>query len=88
MPNIHCRRACNRYWVAWFSDEPDTYFRGRTHFEAVGRLIFHGTKRKLWKTDCRNQDNVRLMPYSLPENARPDAIGDDVVPLPSGKEAM
>lgn len=87
MPGIHCRRADSRYWVAWFADDPATFFRGRTHFEAIGRLIFHGTKRRLFKTDCRNEDDVRLLPYALPENARPDAIGGDVVPFPTGAEA-
>lgn len=86
MPHILCRRAGSHYWVAWFADEPEHYHRGRTHYEAIGRLIYWGTRRKLFKVETWNQDDIRLVPSPMPEPMRKDAIGGRVVPFPPGVE--
>lgn len=82
MPIIRSRRADTYYWIAWFDDEPEHIQRGRTHYEAVGRLIFWGSRRGLFFVEVKNEEGTRLIPCPLPESMRPDTVFGREIPPP------
>lgn len=56
-----CGVTCVRSYLAWFDDEPDLKYEGRTRAEAVGKLILSRDVPRAYNAEIYGADGKRIL---------------------------